>query len=188
MVGTVAHRSSVMCREALRRKACTNGVYHTRTRITLCAHTLRGVNRRWHGAKPEAELRQPRTLVGWLALRQGEVRHVALLRCALAYAIWVICLSANPRSASLLVLRRSLPPMRLRRAHCPVWRVVGTALPASLARYAFWVRRSIWWWLCAGAARRVPSLPLLEILHWGSLRHHVGGRQRMPLLRGLDTS
>ena len=88
MVGTVAHRSSVMCREALRCKACTNGVYYTSTRITVCTHTLRGVNRRWHGAKPEAELRQPRTLVGWMALWQGEVCHVALLWCALAYAIW----------------------------------------------------------------------------------------------------
>ena len=160
LVDTVAHRSSVLCKETLRRNVCTNGICYTGATIMLCAHTLRGVNQRCHGAKPAGGAAAT-THGSWKALRQGEVCHVALLCCALAYAIWVMCISANPRSASLLVLCRSLPPMLFRRGGSPVWRGVDTALSATLVRHASWVRRRIWWWLCMGAGRRMQSLPLL---------------------------
>ena len=160
LVDTVAHRSSVLCRETLGHNVCTNGICYTGATIMLCANTLVGGDPALPWSKPAGGAAA--TMHGsWMALRQGEACHVALLWCALAYAIWVMCISANPRSASLLVLRRSLPPMLLRRVGCPFWRGVDTALSATLVRHASWVRRRIWWWLCMGAGRRVQSLPLL---------------------------
>ena len=76
----------------------------------LCANTLVGGDPALPWSKPAGG--GAATVHGsWMALRQGEACHVALLWRALAYAIWVMCISANPRSASLLVLRKSLPPM-----------------------------------------------------------------------------
>ena len=107
---TVAHSASVMCREALHRSACTNGVFYARKTITVCAHTLSGMNRRWHGANLPAELRQPCTLVGWLL---GRLKFAAWHFCGGRWLMQYggMWRSANLRSASLLVLRMRLPQM-----------------------------------------------------------------------------